>query len=1007
MPDTLFDRPRIPVATYRLQFNRDFRFNDARDLVGYLHRLGISDLYASPCFKARPGSLHGYDILDPNHLNPELGSEAEYAALAIELRRHDLGLLLDVVPNHMCIENRENLWWMDLLENGPSARHADFFDIDWEPVKKELKDKVLYPVLGDQYGAVLENGELTLSFEEGTFYLHYYDHRLPIMPKSYDAILTHRLEELERALPADHRHFQELLSIDTELKNLPPPTEEDPERIVERYREKEIAKRRLGELYRQSPEIRAFIDRNVQLFNGERGTAASFDLLDALLRRQVYRLSHWRVATEEINYRRFFDINALAAIRMEDPQVFAETHQLIFRLIREGMVTGLRVDHLDGLYDPADYLEKLQQDCFVQRGLAASPAEPGEGANEELGRERQARLQACYAARLEQEPGFRPFYVVGEKILMKGEALQEDWPLFGTTGYEFANLVNGIFVETGNGKAFDALYARFIGARQSFPEIVYAAKKLVMQASMSGEVNALGYRLNAISEVNRHTRDFTLNSLTRALVEVIAFFPVYRTYTRGGVVAERDRRYVEFAIARAKRKNPATDPSVFDFLRQVLLLEVDERTAAAEREGWLDFVMRFQQLTGPVMAKGMEDTAFYVYNRLVSLNEVGGNPERFGTPLEAFHGQNIERSRSRCQALLATSTHDTKRSEDVRARINVLSEIPERWRAALGRWSRFNRKKKELVEGQPVPDRNEEYLLYQTLVGAWPLDPSAGAFEAFRERIGAYLQKALREAKVNSSWTRPNTAYEEALLRFIDRLLATAAPNPFLADLRQFQQLTSYCGMLNGLAQTLLKMTAPGLPDFYQGSELWDLSLVDPDNRRPVDFGLRRRLLDALRQRADADQRQLAGELAARMEDGRIKLFLIERTLRFRSRARELFAAGTYLPLAVEGARADHVCAFARCLAGREALIVAPRFFTRLIDGPGDLPLGTRVWQGTRLILPPGGEGRRYRNLFTGAVLEPPQQLAAAGLGLAEVLTEFPVALLETVDADGSAVAEG
>ncbi len=999
MPESLFDRPRIPVATYRLQFNRDFRFNDARDLVDYLHRLGISDLYASPCFKARPGSLHGYDILDPNSLNPELGSEAEYAALVTELRCHGLGLLLDVVPNHMCIEGRENLWWMDLLENGPSARHAGFFDIDWEPVKRELKDKVLYPVLGDQYGAVLENGELTLSFEAGTFYLHYYDHRLPIMPKSYDAILTHRLEELERTLTADHPHLLELLSIDTELKNLPPATECDPERIVERYREKEIAKRRLDTLYRQSPAIRTFIDRNVELFNGEPGVAASFDLLDALLRRQVYRLSHWRVATEEINYRRFFDINALAAIRMEDPQVFAETHRLIFQLVREGQVTGLRVDHLDGLYDPADYLEKLQRGCFVQRGLA-SQEEPGEPREHQgLEQERQARLRERYAARLAREPGFRPFYVVGEKILMKGEALQEDWPVFGTTGYEFANLVNGIFVEAGNGKAFDALYTRFIGQRLNFPEIVYEAKKLVMQASMSGEVNALGYRLNTISEVNRHTRDFTLNSLTRALVEVIAFFPVYRTYTRSGLVAERDRRYVEYAIARAKRKNPATDPSVFDFVQRVLLLEVNGGMAAAEREEWLDFVMRFQQLTGPVMAKGVEDTAFYVYNRLVSLNEVGGNPERFGTPLEAFHGQNIERSRSRYQALLATSTHDTKRSEDVRARINVLSEIPEGWRAALGRWRRLNRKRKELVEGQPVPDRNEEYLLYQTLVGAWPLEPSAGAFEAFRERIGEYMLKALREAKVNSSWTRPNTAYEEALLHFIDLLLATDAQNPFLDDLRQFQQLTSYCGMLNALSQTLLKMTAPGIPDFYQGSELWDFSLVDPDNRRPVDFGLRRRLLDELWQREESGLRQLAGNLATEMGDGRIKLFLIQRTLALRQRQRQLFATGSYSSLEVRGDRADHVCAFARMLETRMVIVVAPRFFTRLVARPPGLPLGGRVWGETRLLLPPAAGGRRYRNVLTGELLGPHPGQEGPALELAQVLTVFPVALLEALGA--------
>jgi len=933
--------------------------------------------------------------VDQNALNPELGSEQEYQGLCDALASHGMGQLLDIVPNHMCIGSSDNAWWMDVLENGPSALHADFFDIDWEPVKPELKNKVLLPILGKQYGAVLENGELTLTFSEGSFLLKYYDHTLPIRLKSYGTILTHRLEELERELAPDQVHYQELLSIDTALKNLPPHTERDPERIVERYREKEIVKRRLAALYGESGAVRGFIERNLALFNGERGNPASFDLLDELLRQQVYRLSHWRVATEEINYRRFFDINELAAIRMEDATVFAQTHRLIFRLVREGKVTGLRVDHMDGLYDPAGYLGRLQRGCFLQRGLGLWERGAGRKLSDEEERDRAAELELRYDRLLAAQPAFRAFYLIGEKILLKGERLPEEWPVFGTTGYEFANQSSGLLVDAGQGKAFDALYARFTGRRSSFPEIVYEKKKLIMQAAMSGEINTLGYYLNSISEVNRHTRDFTLNSLIKALVEVIAFFPVYRTYTCAPEVAERDRQYVEYAVAKAKRKNPAVDISVFDFIRDVLLLRFHAGMGEREREDWLHFVMRFQQLTGPVMAKGVEDSAFYLYNRLLSLNEVGGNPERFGTTLEAFHGQNLERCKSRPLALLASATHDTKRGEDVRARIDVLSEIPEQWRAALTRWSRWNAKHKALLEGQQVPDRNEEYLLYQTLVGAWPVEPvTAQEWADFGLRIAEYLVKAVREAKANSSWISPNLPYEEALTGFLRAVLEPGQRNPFLGDLRQFQDWTSHCGRLNSLSQTLLKITSPGIPDFYQGSELWDLSLVDPDNRRPVDFQVRQRALAELaRQEAELGPLALARKLCADLRDGRIKLYLIYKALELRNRRRQLFESAPYRPLSAEGERADQVCAFARGAGEGSVLVVAPRFFTRLVRQPDGLPLGRELWQGTRVLLPAECQGERYRNVFTGATLEPKE--GGGFLPLGDLLADFPVALLE------------
>lgn len=991
---------RIPVATYRLQFNGNFRFADATAIISYLHDLGITDLYSSPVFKARKGSIHGYDIIDPNSLNPEMGTNSDFDAMVEELRKYGMGQILDIVPNHMCIESSENAWWCDVLENGPSAIHASFFDIDWHPIKKELRNRILLPILGDQYGTILDNGELALHFNGGAFFVTYYDYLLPIAPQSYSTILTYRLDRLQEVLPQEDEALQELMSIDTALKNLPPSTETEPEKISLLYREKEIAKRRLMALYNKSSEIRNFIDENIGMINGSRDDPASFDLLDKLLGQQVYRLAHWRVATEEINYRRFFDINGLAAIRMELPNVFAESHRLIFRLLREGKATGLRVDHLDGLYDPAEYLQRLQRGCFLQRGLSFLEQKAEEPFGEKETAEKEAGLQQIYDELLTLEPKFKAFYIVGEKILLKGEKLPDEWPVFGTTGYDFGNTLNGLFVDMTNGRWFDAIYARFTHAGMSFSDVVYEKKKLVMQSAMSGEINTLGYYLNVISEENRNTRDFTLNSLIKAVVEVVAFFPVYRTYTSGPDVSDRDRHYIEYAVAKAKRRNPATDPSVFDFVARVLLLETPAMMEEPGKEAWLDFVMRLQQVTSPVTAKGLEDTTFYVYNRLLSLNEVGGSPDRFGITLDAFHGQNIERAKTRPSSLLATSTHDTKRSEDVRARINVLSEIAEKWRGALVRWSRLNAKMKLLVDGQSVPDRNEEYLLYQTLLGAWPIEPFSDAdFETFRRRIKEYMLKAVREAKVNSSWIRPNSSYEEAVASFIDSLLA--ADSAFLGNIKEFQQLTSHCGMLNSLSQTLLKITSPGIPDFYQGTEIWDLTLVDPDNRRPVDFELRQRLLEEIRNmEMSREFRDTARELLERMRDGRVKLYLIRRALGLRKRRKQVFEEGKYLTVEVLGEKADNVCAFERRLGDDSIIVVAPRFFSKLIRQPDGLPIGEEVWQDMEISAGADGDGRRYRDIFTGLIHEPVIRETGKVFRLSELLSDFPVALLEQVDAE-------
>jgi len=1003
-PEEIFDRVanrlehyrRIPVSTYRLQFNHLFRFSDAKALVPYLHELGITEVYASPYFKAKRGSLHGYDLLNHNELNSEIGTREEYDEWIGELKKYGMGQVLDIVPNHMSIVEDGNSWWMDVLENGPSSTYADYFHIDWKSVKEELEDRVLLPVLGDQYGRVLENQELRVTFEEGAFFVLYYDRRFPMAPMTYKKILEFRLEDLKKKMGSDHPQLLEFLSILTALEHLPPRTERNVERILERRREKEIIKRRLGDLYKKSPEVQAFLEENICLFNGEEGNPSSYDLLDDLLNDQAYRLSHWRVATEEINYRRFFDINELAAIRVENPKVFRETHQLIFKLIREGKVTGLRVDHPDGLYDPSDYFYRLQRGCFIQFCLReAGPSFSDESVLEE-------KFGRRYDEAIYENPGSSlrmPLYVVGEKILTKSERMPEDWPIFSTTGYVFLNSVNGIFIEMKHDKAFQDIYTRFTKAKVDYQDLIYEKKRLIMQTSMPSEIHMLGHFLNRISEKNRHTRDFTLNNLTTAIIEVIANFPVYRTYVTRAGVNERDQRYIEHAVGRAKRRNPALSATIFDFLEDVLLLRYPGDFKEADRMEWLDFVMRFQQMTGPIMAKGVEDTAFYVYNRFVSLNEVGGYPERFGTPLDTFHGQNIERTKFWPCAMIATASHDTKRSEDVRARLAVLSEIPDEWRESLLRWSRINRKKKTLIDGQMVPDRNEEYLLYQTLIGVWP-DRSMDAreHEIFKQRIREYMLKAVREAKGNTSWISPNLPYEEGLLRFIDGLLRFSHEDFFLKDFESFQKKVSYFGMFNSLSQTLLKITSPGIPDFYQGTELWDFSLVDPDNRRLVDFKLREELLARLKKKLEmlgGDLRGLARDLVREWKDGGIKLYLTSKALNYRKENSPLFLEGSYLPLMSEGNVKDHICAFARQRGKRVVLVIVPRFLTSLVNGPGETPLGREVWRDSRIVIPDEIAKDEFHNLFTGEIIQTIQKDRHGLLALSEILAHFPVAMLD------------
>ncbi len=1012
--------PPAPSATYRVQFHAGFGFDAARRLVGYLHDLGVSHLYASPYLRARSGSTHGYDVADPNALNPELGTGEEYAQLVAELRAHGMGQLVDVVPNHMGIGDPGNVRWLDVLENGPSSVYAPFFDINWSPLKAEPRDhnRLILPTLGDQYGNVLEAGELALGYADGAFFIRYYDRRFPVAPDTYPLILAECLDTLQDELGRRHEQVQELASILTAIRHLPPRGGRDPAALEERNREKEIVKRRLRLLYAESPPLRAALQRALQALNGTPGDRASFDRLDALLEQQSYRLAFWRVAAEEINYRRFFDISELAAVRMEDPAVFHETHRLLLRLVREGTVSGLRIDHPDGLRDPARYLWQLQRSCLAHfyagrldaAGPASAtgaggPATPAPTLEEELGALVDRELR-----RRRRSPREQAFYVVVEKILGGEEELPAAWPVHGTTGYDFLNAAGGLFVNRENGRAFHALYTRFIRQDLRYRDLANSAKKMAMLISLASEVNELGYELKRIASVDRRRRDFTLNLLSFAIREVIAALPVYRTYIdpETGAASQTDRVYVESAVAEAKRRNPRTDPSIFDFIRGTLLGPANPAPVprASDAEGTaggappesealrLQFIAPFQQTTGPVMAKGVEDTAFYVYNRLLALNEVGGEPDRFGTSITAFHRQNQRRARAWPTALLATSTHDTKRSEDVRARIAVLSELPREWRAALTRWSRLNGRKKHSVDGRQAPDRNEEYLLYQTLLGAWPLEPlDAGQYATFRDRIAAAMLKSVKEAKVNTSWINPNAAYEAAVQQFVHAILDTGAPNPFLEDFHALRERVAFFGLFNALSQTLLKLTSPGVPDIYQGNEVWDFSLVDPDNRRPVDYARRMDLLRSLRRASTGGValRPFARGLLETLADGRIKLWLTHRALRLRQDCPELFGRGSYVPLRAAGPKKRHVCAFARVWEGQRVIVVAPVLLAGLTRATPVPPMGREVWGETSLHLP-GAAGETFRDIFTGATI---QAHASDGrLGLADLLADFPVAAL-------------
>jgi (1->4)-alpha-D-glucan 1-alpha-D-glucosylmutase len=952
----------IPRATYRIQLNRDFDFRAARAIVPYLARLGISHLYTSPFLKARPGSLHGYDIIDHSALNPEIGTTEDFEALVHELQRHRMGLMIDVVPNHMAVFQADNRWWLDVLENGPASRYAAYFDIEWQPLSEELRGKVLLPILGGQYGTVLERGELKLAFDAdaGTFSLWYFEHRLPIRPSAYPTIIAC---EAERAasdesasadLAALSQAFAALDATDATDATIDPTAQSAP------------LKAGLAALYARSKTVRRRIDLNVSEMNGVPGDPSSFDRLHALIKAQFYRLAFWRVAADDINYRRFFDVDALAALRAENAAVFEDTHWLIFEWIAEGKVEALRIDHPDGLLDPRGYCIALQARARLLLRHRAAGVAPSTAPKDAI-------------------------YLVLEKILADYEQLPEDWPVDGTTGYRFMNVVNGLFVDTRARSRFDRLYRTFVGEQLDFDAVARDSKTLIIVHSFASDLNLLAAALTRIAKAERDTCDFTLNTIRRALVAVVACFPVYRTYVTPERRSSDDRRYVDWAVTIAKRNSPASETSVFDFVRDTLNGEHVSRDPARQ-QAVSHFIGRFQQFTAPVTAKGLEDTSFYAYNRLASLNEVGGDPRHFGFSVDAFHGASADRARKWPHTMLATSTHDNKRAEDVRARIDVLTEMPAAWRLALRRWRQINRRHRTTLGGVSAPSPNDEYLLYQTLLGAWPLgDVDEAGLGAFRTRIQRYMQKAVREAKVHTSWINPNPEYEAALERFIDGLLGALSPNAFVRDFLPAQAYVAHYGCVNSLAQTALKLTSPGVPDFYQGTELWDFSLVDPDNRRPVDYKRRSIVLEALLDSAAPASNAAARALLDRWPDGHAKLWLIARILGWRVR-NEWFESASYVPIHARGKRAAHVVSFARAHRDGWTLSVVPRLCVALTDAKPDWPLGEAVWQDTAITLPAGAP-RQWQSVLTGTTC-----VAEGGtrnaVSIASLLDAFPAAFL-------------
>jgi (1->4)-alpha-D-glucan 1-alpha-D-glucosylmutase len=948
---------RTPVATYRVQLNHTFTFQQLHSLAPYLDALGVSECYCSPILTARQGSSHGYDICDHSALNPEIGSAADLEAVSRSLQSRGLGLIVDFVPNHMGIDPQTNAWWRDVLENGPSSAYARFFDIDWRPVKEELRDKVLLAILGDQYGQVLERGELQLVLENGLLAVRYFDRALPIGSRWMSFVLDEGLDAGVRS-GAEQPDVFELQSILAAVAGATASASSHESGNDEERRERrELSRQQLAALVERSPLVRQHVSCALRRINGQPGVPESFDRLHTLLEAQPYRLAYWRTAFDEINYRRFFDINDLAGLRMEDPRVFSATHALLLELVERRLITGIRLDHPDGLFDPVAYFHSLASACGERLGETSGD-----------------------------------IYIVIEKVLGRGEQLRESWPVHGTTGYGFLNTINGLFVHSDRLTSLRRLYREFTGNRTSSADTEYQSKRLIMRTAMASELNVLARALNRISETDRRVRDFTLNSLRRALVEVMACFPVYRTYVSAQGATDEDIAVVDTAIAEARRRNPVQEPSIFAFIRQVLLPPPADAGAAVDR--WRDrsvaFAHRLQQYTAPVVAKGIEDTAFYNDVLLLSANEVGGDLRHRVRTVSEFHKENMHRLARWPLELTAGSTHDSKRGEDARARINVISELPDEWRTHLSRWSAMNEDARARLTTTSAPDRNDEWMYYQALLGAWPaerLDTQVPerAPDEFVVRMRDYMRKAMKEAKRHTSWTYENQPYEEAVGSFVDATLAGSAARRFLASFVPFQRRIAWFGMINSLSQLVLRLGSPGVPDIYQGSELWNFSLVDPDNRRPVDFALRQRLLDGLPSAP-------LPELLEQWPDGRVKLLTLTRALHFRRTHPDVLIYGDYEPLSTDDD--PNVIAFGRRAEGMDLIVVVPRFAAAMMRGTPQNPLGMERWRTSSIRLPRRLARARLENVFTGEITEPLVHRGTPWLLLGAAFQSWPVAML-------------
>ncbi len=917
----------IPRATYRVQFGKDFRFKDAAAIAPYLAQLGISHVYASPYLQARPGSSHGYDITNHNELNSELGDNDAFEGMLAAFRANGLEHILDYVPNHMGVGGSDNPFWLDVLEWGRESRYAGWFDIDWDSHSEFLKGKLLVPFLSDQYGAVLELGEFELRFDEkeGAFSVWLYGtHKLPITPPTYPAILDEGGAEF-RGLAEEFARLRDVTD--------------------ERQSCASELKKRLKDCVAERPEAAAAMQKAVQQFKGLPGVLESWDKLDSLMRLQHWRPTHFRVAADDINYRRFFNISELAGIRMELPEVFEYTHRLVLRLLREGRLHGLRIDHIDGLFDPKAYLEQLR----------ASLAEP--------------------------------FYLVVEKILGAHEALPEDWPVEGTTGYEFCAQATALLVDPAAEAIMTDFYQEFAGEFDPFAGIVRESKIKIMENELASELESLSRDAVRVARQNPRTTDFTRNILRRALKQIIACFPVYRTYVDGRERHESDERYIRWAIARAMRYEQEVDKSVFEFLEQVLTGRLgQEGVSEFQRRSAIRCAMKAQQLSGPVMAKGYEDTALYRYNRFVGLNEVGSAPDQFGLSANGFHKENAHRAEKWPHTLLATSTHDVKHGEDARARLAALSLVPEEWVAKVPVWSRILRARRGDVEGTGPPSHNVEYLLFQNLIATWPAELTlpnpldAGLLENYSERLQGAMTKSLREARVHSNWISPDTAYESAVTQFVRDALNPEISQAFLDNFLPFQQQIAEMGVRNSLAQVLLKVASPGVPDFYQGSDLWDLNLPDPDNRRPVDFARRQELLSQLQEaiETEKDRPRLLCRLLKNWHDGGVKLAAIQKLLEFRRANGRLFGEGNYEAIPLPEGAYLRVCAFKRKIAELSCIAV----------GCLDARLSPGSFGQTRLTV--GESTTRWRDVVSGKIIEAEKGEVA----LSAVFEPLPIALL-------------